>query len=197
MKALFTFFFLAFFGLQNTYAQTSKAIKEDWVPVQKAGVKGGVNVASISNLANSSAFMGVHGGFFGEVQPRESFGYGGEVMYSKQGVTASNIDFGLSYLSVPVFINLYHGKVTFQGGGYGALLFMATAKIGQEKKDLTDNFQTTDYGLLVGLRFRPLDKTFIGARFNLGLQNINNNFTERQNAILRNRNLQISAGYQF
>ncbi|MBK0403201.1 PorT family protein [Adhaeribacter sp. BT258] len=197
MKALFTLLFLASFSLQHTIAQTSKAIAETWVPVQKAGVKGGVNVASVSNLANSSAFLGLHGGFFGEIRPREAFGYGGEVMFSKQGVTASNLDFSLNYLSVPVFLNLYHGKVTFQGGGYGALLFMATAKMGQDKKDITDNFQTTDYGLLVGLRFRPLDKTFIGLRFNLGLQNINNNFTKNSAAVLRNRNIQVSAGYQF
>ena len=197
MKALFTFLFIAFLSLPTAYAQTAKSTEPRWETLRHGGVKGGVNVASVSNLASSNAFLGFHAGFFGEVQPREAFGYGAEVQYSKQGVTASNLDFSLDYLSLPLLLNFYQGKVTAQGGVYGAVLFLATARVGQEKQDVTDRFQSSDYGLLFGLKFSPLNKTFVGARFQLGLQNINNSFTKNSDAILRNRNLQISAGYQF
>jgi hypothetical protein len=198
LKALLIFGFIAFFGWQTAFAQSINAVVyEPWIPVRTAGITGGINVASISNLASSDSFLGFHAGLFGEVQSSDDLGYGGEVSFSKQGVTVSNIDFGLNYLSIPLFLNLYSGKVTFQGGGYGSALFLATAKMGQDKKDITDSFQTTDFGLLVGLRYKPGDQTFISARFNLGMQNINNSFTEREDVALRNRNLQISAGYQF
>ncbi|HSI90473.1 MAG TPA: hypothetical protein VK927_05115, partial [Adhaeribacter sp.] len=127
----------------------------------------------------------------------QHFGYGAEVNFSKQGVTIDNQDLTLNYISVPVMLNLLEGPVTFQGGVYGAVFLNARIRNGQAWKDLTPYFQDTDYGIVLGLNFYPAGPTFISARFNLGLHNINDNLTKPADAVLKNRNIQLSGGYRF
>ena len=197
MRALFTLLLVTLFSSHLAFAQYEQPLTTAFKPVRTSGIKAGLNLASVSNLAESDVYMGVHAGFFGNVQTSEGFGFGGELNYSHQGVTASNLDVGLNYLSIPLLVNLYSGPVTFQGGIYGAYLISANLKNGQSKGDITSYFQDTDYGLLVGINLNPLGATFINARFNLGLKNINNQLTTPANVELYTRNIQLGLGYRF
>ncbi|WP_191906965.1 porin family protein [Adhaeribacter soli] len=197
MKTLFTLLLVTLFSCHLAFAQHEQPVSTAFKPVRTAGIKVGINFASVSNLAESDVYMGVHAGFFGNVQTSEGVGFGGELNYSHQGVTASNLDVGLNYLSIPMLVNLYSGPVTFQGGIYGAYLFSANLKNGQAKGDISGYLRDTDYGLLVGINLNPLGATFVYARFNLGLKNINKQLITPAHVELYNRNIQLGLGYRF
>jgi hypothetical protein len=196
-KYLFLLISITVFSCQAAIAQTPDTSSTVFHSVRTAGLKAGFNVANISNLAVSDVYLGWHAGIFGNVQASEGFGYGTEINYSKQGVSVNNFDISLNYVSVPVFLNLYTGPVIFQAGGYGAFLFSASGDGGQARKELTQFFQDTDYGLLVGFVLKPGSRTFLAGRFNLGFNNINDHFTDPPSADIRNRNIQLSLGYDF
>ncbi len=201
MKAFLTVLLVGLFCLPAARAQvvasTPDATYAPFRPQRTAGLKLGVNIANVTNLAESDIFIGYHGGFFGYVQISELLGAGGELNYSHQGVTASNIDLALNYLSIPVMANFYFDPVTFQAGGYGAFLFSAQGRNGTQTADISNYFQDNDYGLLFGLLFDTPGRTFFCGRVNWGLMNINNGLTKPKNVELFNRNIQVSFGYKF
>jgi hypothetical protein len=198
LKALFTFIFIAFFSLVSAAQQpdAAQAVKK-FERIRTAGIKGGVNLASVSNLIGSDMYLGAHGGFFGEVQESESVGFGGEILYSSQGVMVDNIDFSFKYLSLPVFLNFHSGKATFQGGGYGAFLLNASVRQFQDKQNITGYLSDTDLGLFIGLRLKTSGKLALGARYYMGLQNINEGLVKPYDAEVYNRNMQLSIMLQL
>lgn len=130
--------------------------------------------------------IGFHAGLFGERHSSKSFGYGGEIGFSNQGSKSGDIDLNLNYLSIPVFINIYAGNVTFQGGGYGAFLLSSTV----EARDISGNFPDMDYGALLGLKV-GLGKTLaLGVKNLFGLKDLNESGSS--DTALRNNNLQFS-----
>jgi hypothetical protein len=189
--------FLAYLAEQKTFAQTPDTTKAPSHTLYTAGIRAGINAAVVSNLAYSDVYLGWHTGVFGSIQARESVGVGGEINFSKQGVSVSGVDIALNYLNVPLYLNLYSGPVIFQGGIYGAFLAGAKATNDEVKTKVTGFFQDTDYGFIIGATLSPATRTFVGARFYLGMQNVNNHFAEPETAILLNRNIQLSAGYRF
>lgn len=197
LKTLLTFFLIAFCTIATLQAQTPDTSNAVFRSVRTAGLKAGINAANISNLAASDVYLGWHAGIYGNVQVSEAFGYGAEINYSKQGVTVNGIDLGMNYLNIPLYLSLYAGPVTFHAGGYGAFLFSAIGTNGQARKEFTQFFQDTDYGLLVGFFIKPGGRTFLTGRFNLGLNNINDHFTDPPAADIRNRNIQLGLGYDF
>lgn len=199
MKKLSILLILAFLIGYAASAQTIQGEKPDFRPIRSGGIKAGVNIASLTNLKDSESYLGFHAGLFGNRQVSEGFGYGGELNFSHQGVTASNLDISLNYITIPVLVNLYTGILTFQAGVYGAFLLSANVKAAYVTGDATSLFKGTDHGLLVGFNLNPAGPTFFGGRFNLGLKNVNNfqDLTVPNNTDLRNRNIQVTAGYEF
>ncbi len=79
------------------------------------GVKGGLNVSSITNAdqdgVNSKSLIGFHVGFFGEFMISDKFAIQPELLYSAQGVKldfdGDNGDLKLDYINIPVMAKYY------------------------------------------------------------------------------------------
>ena len=194
LKTIFSSLFLVFMTCFVAFGQTPEQSYQPFQSTRNGGIKAGVNVATIPQMAESDLFLGFHAGIFGNAQVSRHVGYGGEMNYSRQGVTIQNVECALNYFNIPVVVNVHTGPVTFQGGLYWAMLLGAKAG---DDKDITSYLQATDYGLLVGLNFNTSGPTFFSARYNLGLQNINDGFAIPKEADIRNRNIQFGAGYKF
>lgn len=198
MKVLFTFLFLACFHLA-AFAQAPRVfpVAKPFKPGYTVGIKGGLNFASVSALDGSAMYLGWHGGGFGEFRPLEKLGYSAELLFTNQGVTINDIDFGLNYVSLPVGLNIYAGRAAVQGGGYAAVLLKANSRQFLEKQNITGNFSGTDLGLYCGIKLQTTERLSAGLRFSAGLQNINEGFVNDRGATLYNRNVQFSIGYGF
>ena len=162
-----------------------------FTPVRMYGIKAGVNFLSVTHTGNSYSYFGFHGGFFHEGHVWRNSGYGLEFLFSNQGYSSSTFN----YLCVPVMANYYIGPVTLQGGGYGALLLSATTGKYPYKTDISGSAPGLDYGLIAGVKFRVFKKAALGARYYLGLQDIDQSYPGEPSTY--NRNIQISVGYDF
>lgn len=154
----------------------------------KAGIKGGLNVSNLysEDITDKDARLGFHVGLYGQIISTDAFALQPELQYSTRGtevISDGAIDqktrFNLNYLDLPVIMVFKLGKVVeLHAGVYGSYLLAANIKtegdLGDDFKELDrDNFKSFDYGLSggLGLNFGALQ---LGARYNLGLQEIAN-----------------------
>lgn len=160
----------------------------------KLGVKGGLNFASLNgdNTKDIDVVTSFNFGVVSEIALSEKFSFQPELMYSGQGYSFNDNTIALSYLNVPLMGKYYVTKgLSLEAGPQ--LGFLLAAK--NEKTDVKDAFKTFDFGVNFGLGYKLENGLNFGARYNLGLTNINN----LDNSSSKNRNgvLQISVGYFF
>lgn len=151
-----------------------------------AGIKGGLNVSNLysEDVDDKNARLGFHAGFYGQILSSEAFAIQPEILFSTRGNEIESdgfIDqttrFNLSYIDVPILAVFKIGKAfEIHAGAYGGFLVGANIKtkgdLGDSFDDLDrDNFKSFDYGLVGGVGFN-FGATQIGARYNLGLQEI-------------------------
>lgn len=199
LKALFTFFAIAFFCASNAFSRTLPADSLEtyrFAAYPTAGIHGGVNVSSLTNFNRNDSRLGMHVGLFGQCQISPLLGLSTELNYSQQGTTLHNVEYGLNYLSMPIMLNLHDNDFSVQVGVYGALLLKGKAFYGKITEDVTEHFKPTETGLCLGLSYSFFDNTLVGVRFYRGLQNVNETITDYQ-LKLQNSTLQITAGYIF
>jgi len=192
MKKLLLFAAVAVFGFWNINAQEVKF-----------GAKAGVNFANISGdetsgLDSRTAF---HVGLVAEIGISEKFSFQPELMYSQQGFKMSvfGIDATgeLDYLNLPLMAKYYVAEgFSIEAGPQVGFLMSAKAKAGGESEDLKDVTKGIDFGLDFGLGYKMDSGLNFGARYNLGLSNINDgegsDEFKNQNAVI-----QLSIGYFF
>lgn len=160
----------------------------------KLGVKGGLNFASLNgdNTKDIDVVTSFNFGVVSEIALSEKFSFQPELMYSGQGYSFNDNTIALSYLNVPLMGKYYVTKgLSLEAGPQ--LGFLLAAK--NEKTDVKDAFKSFDLGVNFGLGYKLENGINFGARYNLGLTNINN----LDNSSIKNRNgvLQISVGYFF
>ncbi|MBA9072710.1 hypothetical protein GGR22_000836 [Flavobacterium gossypii] len=162
----------------------------------KFGAKGGLNFASISgdNTKDIDAVAAFNFGLLSEIPISDKFSFQPEVMFSGQGYSFKDNDnlVALNYLNVPLMGKYYLTKgLSIEAGPQ--LGFLLSAK--NEKKDVKDSFKTFDFGVNFGLGYKLDNGLNFGARYNLGLTDINN----LDNSSSKNKNgvLQVSVGYFF
>jgi hypothetical protein len=185
MKKLFLATTLAVFGFANVNAQDIKF-----------GVKGGLNFANISG-DNSSAFEPVTAfnlGFMSEISITDKFSFQPELMYSGQGFSFKNDSdpVALSYINLPLMGKYYVMKgLSIEAGPQVGYLVGAD----YDGTDVKDNFKKLDFGANIGIGYKLENGLNFGARYNLGLSNINNvdGISDKN----RNSVLQVSVGYFF
>lgn len=151
-----------------------------------AGIKGGLNVSNLysEDVDDKNARLGFHAGFYGQIFSSEAFALQPEILFSTRGNEIESdgfIDqttrFNLSYIDVPILAVFKIGKAfEIHAGAYGGYLVGANIKtkgdLGESFDDLDrDNFKSFDYGLVGGVGFN-FGAAQIGARYNLGLQEI-------------------------
>ncbi|MCL6294386.1 porin family protein [Jejuia spongiicola] len=128
-----------------------------------------------------------------EIKISEKFSFQPELLYSGQGYdtgisTEGNI--ALNYLNIPLIGKYYVTKrLSLEAGPQ--IGFLLSTKGGT--KDYKDLFKTTDFGVNFGLGYKLDNGLNFGARYVLGLSNINDVGS------LKNKNgvLQLSVGYFF
>lgn len=162
----------------------------------KFGAKGGINIANISgeNTSNLEPVAAFNFGLMAEIPISQKFSFQPEVMFSGQGYSFEGSDgniIALSYLNVPLMGKYYLTKgLSVEAGPQ--IGFLLSAK--NERTDVKDSFKTLDFGVNLGLGYKLENGINFGARYNLGLTNINDLSSSGKN---RNGVIQVSIGYFF
>jgi hypothetical protein len=160
----------------------------------KLGVKGGLNFATISG-DNTKGIDGVTAFNFGvlsEIPISDKFSFQPELMYSGQGYSFNDNTIALGYMNIPLMGKYYVVKgLSVEAGPQ--IGFLLSAK--NEKTDVKDSFKTVDFGVNFGLGYKLNNGLNFGARYNLGLTDINN--VDNSNNKNKNAVLQLSIGYFF
>lgn len=167
------------------------------------GVKGGLNLANISNLEMDMK-PSIYVGAFGEYQVSDFFGVAGELVYSRQGAALSadgdKTKTRLNYLNVPVLAKFYvaKGLSIDLGPQFGFLIGAKQwAKVdgNSASVDIKDVVKGFDLGVGMGLSYNISDNILVQARYNLGLTDgwKNNDSDDK----FKNNVIQVGVGYRF
>ncbi len=159
------------------------------------GAKAGINFTSVtgdntSDITSITEFQSF--GLVAEIPFSEKLSFQPELMYSAQGFDLNEDLVSLKYLNVPLMAKYYITKrLNIEAGPqFGYLL---SAK--QEDNDVDDNFNNIDFGVNFGLGYKLENGLNFGARYNLGLSNINDaDVLDDKN---RNSVFQIYVGFFF
>jgi len=190
-------FFFLLFGLllsSGAYAQL--------------GVKAGINQSVLNgeNIDGSTNYQtSYHAGVFYEAKLIGPVSVQPELLYSSQGGNIKSqfedFDTKMHYFTVPILAKVHVGPLFVEAGPQFSFLLDATkegtmqvqgtggaASYNDYKRGATSDFKRGDFSLCagVGLKFSAL---LIGARFNAGLNDVNDvdNLTGVNDARLRNR----------
>lgn len=161
------------------------------------GLKGGLNLSSWTNNNNGAAYqnrLGFNGGLFAHIPAAANLAIQPEVLYSSQGTkyTVGNVehDLKLNYVNIPVMIQAMVGRGFYAEAGPQVGFLTGTAdKVGDVETGFfsTSDFKKTDVAFGFGLGYLGTSGVGVGARYNLGLTNINNSGSSK----IRNNVLQI------
>ena len=188
---------------------------------QQFGIKGGMNVSSLSNdagLEDSSSKIGFNAGVFLNAPLAANFSIQPEVLYNNLGskVTLTDFDINndnytaeyarhLDYISVPVMFQ-YNSTPSFylEAGPQFSFLLDARDKYKSTKNGSTtdsdtrdlnkDAFNTFDFGLGLGAGYWITPKLGINARYNAGFTDI---YKENNGDSVKNNNFQVGLAYKF
>jgi len=204
-------FLVAVFLLMSAacFAQGRKKLDMDHENFFRFGVKGGVNVNKISGKSYKQGFnYNFQAGAFMQFNFSNRFGIQPEVNFvqsrSEFSNDATDIYDGLflggsqkkailNYLEIPVLLNMNIGpskRVKLQAGpSYGALLKQTVDSL----KNNGDLYKNSEWSMIGGLWIQ-LPLINIGARYKLGLTNING-YDDKQT--WKNQAIQIFIGLTF
>lgn len=199
MKNLFLSTVLLFIGVLCIQAQNLKI-----------GPKAGVNFTTVhGDLEDRKIKTGFHAGIMAEIGITEVFAIQPELLYSTQGVIqeGSFLDFDfksttkLDYLNLPIMGKYYIiERFSIELGPQLGILLNSKSKYEmegeseeQDNKKMTNNM---DFGLNAGLSYKLDNGISFGARYNLGLSNINDGENADDHK-LRHGVIQVSVGYFF
>jgi hypothetical protein len=158
----------------------------------KLGVKGGLNFASVSGdyAGTPETVTAFNFGVMAEMPLTEKFSFQPEALFSGQGFAIDDTIVALNYLNIPLMGKYYVTKgFSLEAGPQ--IGFLLSAK--QESIDVKDSFHSLDYGVNFGVGYKLNNGLNFGARYNVGLSDINNT-TDYTN---KNGVLQVSIGYFF
>lgn len=182
MKKLLLVTAITILGLANMNAQDVKF-----------GIKSGLNFATITgdNTSKDQTVTAFNIGAMAEIKISEKFSFQPELLYSPQGYSLNNGSdnrIALNYLNIPLMGKYYATKrLSLEAGPQ--IGFLLSTK-GINNKDL---FKTTDFGVNFGLGYKLDSGLNFGARYVLGLTNINDVGTFKN----KNGVFQLSVGYFF
>jgi hypothetical protein len=172
------------------------------------GIKGGLNFANVTNTSgiNANSRTGFMIGGYIAPKTKKGLGFRSEILLSRQGYDyTSNTNTGdvnLDYLLLPQLITLnLSKKIQLHAGGQLAFLLNATVdSTGTGSGSLFEYFKRFDYGLAAGLEVFPLKGLFVGARLNVGFNNVSQggnapDFIPGVDA--RNNVVQVYTGWRF
>ena len=161
----------------------------------KFGAKAGLNLSNVSieidGGMETDSKVGYNFGAFAEISLSEKLIFQPELLFSTQGfkVKQSIDEFSfeqtnkMNYLNVPLmFRYAVFNKFGLEVGPQVGFLLSANSEIketfnGESEtfdQDFKDSVKSIDFGLNFGASYDVSENIIIGARYNLGLSNINN-----------------------
>ncbi|TCZ65281.1 porin family protein [Flaviaesturariibacter aridisoli] len=188
MKKLFAVVLLA--GLAGTAS----------AQLPKLGIKGGLNIANVggSTFATSTRLSG-HGGVLVHIHLAPSLALQPEVLFSGQGfkekVTGTEHTWALDYLNVPFMLQyMFDNGFRVEAGPQVGVVLSAKVKDPSGATDIKNRLKQADFGVGFGVNYLSYSGLGIGARYNLGLSNINK---LEGGDPLKNRVAQVSVFYML
>jgi opacity protein-like surface antigen len=194
----------------------------------KFGVKAGLNLATFSGDAvgeDVTMKAGFHAGGLVELKFTDKLSLQPEILFSQEGAKIVQKGFdgtvtytdefkrNLSYVNIPVMLKYYPvGGFYLEGGPQAGFLISAKSKNESTETDLDgnlsrfssetdvkDEYKSVDFAFNLGLGYDFTPNWFAGARYNIGLSNINDLTgplaiyeVDRKNSVLS-----FSVGYKF
>ena len=169
----------------------------------KFGLKGGLNIASLSTDASTdfNSRLGLHAGGLVHIHLSPQFSLQPEVLYSSQGakytVSDQEHSLGLNYINIPLNVQyMFNNGFRLQTGPQVGFLVDVNDKYnGQETEFFTsDDFKSIDAAWTFGLGYLSYTGLGVDARYNLGLININD---DAAGNTLKNNVFQVGIFYMF
>ncbi|NNK17678.1 MAG: PorT family protein [Maribacter sp.] len=168
------------------------------------GAKAGVNFATITgdDLDSFSSRTAFHLGFVAEIGITETFSFQPELLYSAQGADYSEDGFEgsvkVDYLNLPLMAKFYvaEGFSLEAGPQVGFLLSAKDAYDGGED-DWSDITKGIDFGLNFGIGYKLQSGLNFGARYNLGLSDLNDDPDSQADSAFKNSVIQAYVGFFF
>ncbi len=202
-RLIYTFLLLTSFCTTAAYAVPG--LKN--LPKADLGVKVGANFGQLSgNTIESNYSGGFLGGIFVGAH-KHKIGVQAEVLVSNAKYTIDNnilnnkIDVQAVYLDIPLLFEykLIGGKLLpkvwlMAGPQFSSIMSIKSADAA--KTDLKNQFESGYFAGVAGLEVRYM-RFCLGARYILGVTNINNKSATNIQDSWKNRNIQLSLGFKF
>ena len=168
MKKVTTVFAVAVMSLLYSTASAQQAI----------GIKGGVNIASLSGFEGRSR-INAHGGVFLHHTINKNWCFQPELLYSGEGqrYMSGGVErtLALGYLQLPLMIQYYPApQVYFEAGPQFGLLLSAQDKVDDESGHINakDDFTAAQVALGLGVGFKATEQLVLYGRYNFGLTDV-------------------------
>lgn len=162
------------------------------------GVKAGMNISNLSGDADGlDSRTSIQFGLAAEISISEQFSVQPELIYSTQGAEDKEYDekLKLDYINVPLIAKYYVIKgLSIEAGPQIGFLISAKSEFDGEDEDIKDGLNGIDFGIDLGLGYKLDNGINFGARYNLGLSDIEDEFDDYK---VHNSVFQISVGYWF
>lgn len=164
------------------------------------GLKAGLNVSKLTG-GGYDWRAGFHGGLLSHIHVTPAFSLQPEIMYSSQGakytdVFNQEVTRKLNYVNVPVLLQYnFDNGFRLQAGPQLGFLLAAKDKIGDVNSNRvnTDNFNSIDFSVPVGVSYLSRTGFGIDARYNVGVTNV----AEGSTTNVRNSVFQFGVFYLF
>ena len=158
------------------------------------GIKGGVNFSNFSgdDVDDIDGRTGFHLGLVAEFGLSESFAIQPEVLYSAQGAEDGDMTWKLDYLTIPVMAKYFATDAfSIEAGPY--IGFNTNSEIDMDggSVDMSDDTESTDFGVGFGLGYELPMGIFFQARYSLGLSDVITDVDAKNNVF------QLSVGYKL
>ncbi|MCD6012551.1 MAG: hypothetical protein K0Q79_2413 [Flavipsychrobacter sp.] len=192
---LFTAALLSFF----TYAQP---VVGKMLPKFTIGIKAGLNMQQVSgNFADNAYSSGIVGGIFAGVSKNkigvqaEGLVRSAKVAYTvPTAATAPTFTVNTVSLDIPV---LFQYKIFWRIWAQAGPQFSTLISAKQNSTDVKNNFNTTNFAGVLGLQANLPFRLSVGARYVLGVTNINNESKSAIKGAWNERCIQLSLGFRF
>ncbi|MFN1835595.1 porin family protein [Balneola sp. MJW-20] len=167
LKSILTVFVLLA-ALQTANAQN----------LPKLGVKGGLNLTTLTNSDGVDTKTGFIAGIFTRINiPATPISIQPELLYAQMGAEVSGGTWELDYIQIPVMaifeFDLPVAPITpmVEFGPYLGVNMKADGRFNGQSVDFEDFVRDTDYGVMVGAGF-DLSRFTLGARYTFGLADV-------------------------
>lgn len=168
------------------------------------GAKAGVNFATITgdDVDSFSSRTAFHLGFVAEIGITEKFSFQPELLYSAQGSDYSDDFFEgtvkVDYLNLPLMAKFYVAEgFSLEAGPQVGFLLSAKDVYDGGEDDWSDITKGIDFGLNLGVGYKLESGLNFGARYNIGLSDVNDDPDSLGDSAYKNSVIQAYVGFFF